>query len=101
VTLEPTYLASSAPFKDRLRSLLNPPVRSMDWAMLSLDDLEWFQVHLADRSIDIASAFRHSVWARPDEVVKTLANLSGRGFPESILHKKEMDLHQRLGVTVR
>lgn len=98
VTFEQTYLASSEPFNDRLRALLDAPMRSMNWAMLSLDDLEWFQVHLSDHSIDIASAFRLSLRSRPDDVVNNLAKLSGRKFSHSMLCGKEEELSRRLGV---
>lgn len=100
-TFEPAYLASSDPFKKRLRDVLDPRMRSMRWSMLSLDEFEWFQVHLSDQTIDIASAFRHSLSDRPDVVVNGLAKLSGRTFGNSMLHQTEVALHRRLGVPAR
>jgi hypothetical protein len=101
VTLEPTYLADSAPFKDRFRSSLDPAMRSLDWAMLSLDQLEWFQVHLSDPTIDVASAFRHSLRATAYDVVNALSNLSQFTGSQSMLNKKQDELHRRLGVAAR
>lgn len=97
VTLEPTYLANSDPFKDRIRCMLEER-RSLKWGLISLDDLEWFQVHLSDPNMDLASAFRLCLQWSPDKVGKDLARLSGRTFKDSYLHQTEKQLYRRIGL---
>lgn len=98
ITLEPTYLSGSAPFKDRLRDSLVPEMRSMEWAMLSLEELEWCEVHLSGGEIDTASAFRAALHLNSAKLIDSMAKQSRRTFGHSMLHRKEQELCQRIGV---
>ncbi len=98
VTLEPTYLSGSVPFKEFLRADLPAAMHDIDWTILSLDDLEWAQVHLSGGVLDVPSFFRHALTAHYNTVLDNAARLSGRRYGDSMLFKKEGELYDRLGV---
>ncbi|MGD0767476.1 MAG: hypothetical protein ABSB42_04550 [Tepidisphaeraceae bacterium] len=99
ITLEPMYLWRSDPFKNLVREGLPDSARRIDWSILSLDDIEWAQVHLCGGTIDVASFFRHMLTASWNDVIKAAHEISKGTFGNSILFEKEQELYDRLGVS--
>ena len=98
VTFEPTYLANSTLVKDLIRSGLPASMQTMNWASISLDDVEWAETHLSGGEVDVASFFRHLMTAQPHEVIDAAAKHSKRNYGDSALWRKEEELYGRLGI---
>ena len=100
LTFEPIYLANSAPFRESLTGLLDGSAKNLPWLILSLDELERLQPHLA-AGIAMAPLFDSLRNQHFGEVVQEAHEQTGRTYQHSFLHQKDQETYDRLGVNRR
>jgi hypothetical protein len=96
VTWERAHLANTPPYRELVASKLDSEYGSRPWVTLSVEDLEWFQVHLSGGDLSVSSMFKHALCAPVHEVIDCAARLSQRSYRHSFLQSTEAAISQRL-----
>ena len=100
LTFEPIYLINSVLFRDSLTEMLHGEARKLPWLILSLDELERLQPHLA-AGVAMASLFASLRSQRFDEVLQALHKKTNKTYCDSFLFQKDQEIYDRLGVSNR
>lgn len=97
LTYEPLHLINSTIFRDFLKEVVEAEAKELPWLILSLDELERLQPHIAVTSamLDIFSTMRKITF---QEVLKDTQRQTGLTFKDSFLYEKEQEIYDRLGV---
>ena len=98
ITWEQFYLSASKPFKDFIRGLVDGAVSEMEFALLSLDELEWLQVHLHGE-IGVSEIFERVLKQPADQIMKWAHERTGQSYHGSFLERKESQLYERIGLS--
>jgi len=98
ITLETLPLVNTTFFRDHINSQLETKgVRDLDWLIVSVDELEALQPHIASgikMSAVLASLGRSAF----NDVLGELASRTQKSFKDSFLYPKQRDLYRSLGI---
>jgi hypothetical protein len=98
ITLETLPLVNTAFFRDHINSqLATKGIRDLDWLIVSIDELEALQPHIAagiKMSGVLASLGRKAF----NDVLSELASSTQKSFKDSFLYPKQIELYRSLGV---
>jgi hypothetical protein len=98
ITLETLPLVNTAFFRDHINSqLATKGIRDLDWLIVSIDELEALQPHIATgikMSGVLASLGRKAF----NDVLGELASSTQKSFKDSFLYPKQSELYRQLGV---
>jgi hypothetical protein len=98
VTLEEMYLINSEPFKNHVNNLLqNEGIFNLNWHILSIDEIERLQPHLAE-GIRLSQVLQNLEQKTFNDVLEDLAAQTQKTYKDSFLYPKQEELHQRLGI---
>ena len=101
VSLEPLYLINSFFFREHINTLLaDEGITGLDWQILSIDELEILQPHLASgfRLLQVLDDLKQKTF---NNVLQDLASQTNKTFGDSFLYQKQKELYQRLGISDR
>lgn len=99
VSLEPLYLINSFFFREHINTLLaDEGITGFDWQILSIDELEVLQPHLAGgfRLSKVLDSLKQTTF---NNVLQDLASQTNKTFGDSFLYEKQKELYQRLGIS--
>lgn len=99
LTFEPIYLANSAPFRESLTGLLDGSAKNLPWLILSLDELEKLQPHLA-AGVAMAPILDGLRSQQFGEVLQAAHEQTGKTYQNSFLYQMDQEIYNRLGVDV-
>ena len=98
VSLEPLFLINTPLFRDHINSLLAAEgVTGLDWQILSIDEIEALQPHIA-AGFSLAQVLDELRNKSFNNVLENLSSQTNRTFAHSFLYDKQEELYQRLGV---
>jgi hypothetical protein len=98
VSLEPLFLINSEFFREYINTLLAAEgVTGLDWQILSIDELEALQPHIA-AGFNLAQVLDELRNKSFNNVLENLSSQTNRTFAHSFLYDKQEELYQRLGV---
>ncbi len=98
VSLEPLFLINSELFREYINTLLTAEgVTGLDWQILSIDELEALQPHIA-AGLNLAQVLDELRNKSFNDVHENLISQTNRSFADSFLYDKQEELYQRLGV---
>jgi hypothetical protein len=98
VTLEPLHLVNNTFFREHINGLLaQDGITGMDWQILSVDELEALQPHLATgfKLIQVLNDLQTKTF---NKVLDGLVSRSQKSFVDSFLYQKQQELYCRLGL---
>jgi len=98
VSLEPLFLINSEFFREYINTLLSAEgVTGIDWQILSINELEALQPHIASgfNLAQVLDELRNKYF---NDVIENLRSQTNRTFAHSFLYDKQEELYQRLGV---
>lgn len=96
VSLEPLHLINSAFFREHINGLLaDEGVSGLDWQILSIDELEALQPHIA-AGFRLAQVLNDLLTRTFNDVLQELSFQTNRTFAHSFLYQKQEELYQRL-----
>lgn len=98
LTYEPIYLANSIVFRDSLVGMLDETARNLPWLILSLDELEKLQPHIA-AGVEITSLFSNLRSQMFSKVLQAAHEQTGKNYKDSFLYQKDQEIYDRLGVS--
>ncbi len=101
VSLEPLHLINSPWFREHIDSLLaSEGVTGLNWQILSIDELEALQSHIADgfRLVQVLDDLLTKTF---NNVLQDLSSQTNRTFAHSFLYQKQEELYQRLDIPKR
>jgi len=98
VSLEPLHLINSTFFREHINSLLaGEGVTGLDWQILSVDELEALQPHIAP-GFKLAQVLNDLLTKTFNDVLQELSSQTQRTFAHSFLYQKQEELYQRLDI---
>jgi len=98
VSLEPLFLINSEFFREYINTLLIAEgVTGIDWQILSINELEALQPHIA-AGFNLAQVLDELRNKSFNDVIENLSSQTNRTFAHSFLYDKQEELYQRLGV---
>lgn len=98
VSMEPLFLINSEFFREHINALLETEgVTGLDWQILSIDELEALQPHIA-AGFNLAQVLDELRNKSFNDVIENLSSQTNRTFADSFLYDKQEELYQRLGV---
>lgn len=98
VSMEPLFLINSQFFREHINTLLAAEgVTGLDWQILSIDELEALQPHIA-AGFNLAQTLDELRNKSFNKVLENLSSQTNRTFAHSFLYDKQEELYQRLGV---
>lgn len=98
VSMEPLFLINSELFRKHINTLLaDERVTGLDWQILSIDELEALQPHIA-AGFNLAQTLDELRNKSFNKVLENLSSQTNRTFAHSFLYDKQEELYQRLGV---
>ncbi len=98
VSLEPLFLINSELFREHINTLLTAEgVTGIDWQILSIDELEALQPHIA-AGFNLAQVLDELRNKSFNDVLENLISQTNRSVADSFLYDKQKELYQRLGV---
>jgi hypothetical protein len=98
VTLEPLHLINTPLFRKHINSLLaQDGITGMEWQILSVDDLEALQPHIAD-GVKLPQILNELLTTTFNDVLDALISKTRRSFIDSFLYPKQQELYSRLGL---
>ena len=98
VSLEPLFLINSELFREHINTLLTAEgVTELDWQILSINELEALQPHIA-AGFNLAQVLDELRNKSFNDVIENLISQTNRSFADSFLYDKQKELYQRLGV---
>lgn len=101
VSLEPLYLINSTLFREHIDSLLaSEGVTGLDWQILSIDELEALQPHIA-AGFRLVQVLDDLLTKTFNNVLQDLSSQTNRTFAHSFLYQKQEELYQRLDMPKR
>lgn len=98
VSLEPLHLINSDFFRKHIDTLLaSEGVTGLDWQIISIDELEALQPHIAAgfNLSQVLDELRHKLF---NDVLQNLSSQTNRTFANSFLYEKQEELYQRLDI---
>jgi hypothetical protein len=99
VSLEPLRLINSGFFRKHIDKLLAAKgITNLDWQILSIDELELLQPHLANgfRLSQVLDDLKQKTF---DNVLQDLTSQTNKTFKDSFLYQKQKEIYQRLDIT--
>lgn len=101
VSLEPLHLINSDLFREHIDSLLaSEGVTGLNWQILSIDELEALQPHIA-AGFRLAQVLDDLSTKTFNDVLQELSSQTKRTFAHSFLYQKQEELYQRLDIPKR
>lgn len=101
VSLEPLYLINSDLFREHIDSLLaSEGVTGLNWQILSIDELEALQPHIA-AGFSLAQVLDDLLTKTFNDVLQELSSHTNRTFAHSFLYQKQEELYRRLDMPKR
>jgi hypothetical protein len=98
VTHEPFHFVNTELFRDHINNLLAcEKVAILDWTILSVNELEDLQPHIAE-GFRMSSTLMDMRNRSCHTVVNQLASLSNKSFKDSFLYSKKSRMYSRLGI---
>lgn len=98
VSMEPLFLINSECFRKHINDLLAAEgVTGLDWQILSIDNLEALQPHIA-AGFNLAHVLDELQNKSFNNVLENLSSQTNRTFADSFLYDKQEELYQRLGL---
>lgn len=97
MTFEPLYLANSTVFRELLEGLVDKDVTGLPWLILSLDELEQLQPHIA-AGLAMGELFGKIREQLFPNVLEEAHRRTGCTYEDTFLHEKEQELYDRLGI---
>lgn len=98
VSMEPLFLINSEFFREHINTLLAAEgVTGLDWQILSIDELEALQPHIA-AGFNLAQILDELRNKSFNDVIENLSSQTNRTFAHSFLYDKQEELYQHLGV---
>jgi hypothetical protein len=98
VSLEPLFLINSEFFREYINTLLTAEgVTGLDWQILSIDELEALQPHIA-AGFNLSQVLDELRNKSFNDVHENLISQTNRSFADSFLYDKQEELYQRLGL---
>jgi hypothetical protein len=98
VSLEPLYLINSSFFREYIDTLLAAEgVTGLDWQILSIDELEALQPHIA-AGFNLSQVLHEMRNISFNDVLQNLISQTNRTFAHSFLYQKQEELYQRLDI---
>jgi hypothetical protein len=98
VSLEPLFLINSEFFREYINTLLiDEGVTGIDWQILSINELEALQPHIA-AGFNLAQVLDELGNKSFNDVIENLRSQTNRTFAHSFLYDKQEELYHRLGV---
>ena len=98
VSLEPLFLINSEFFREYINTLLiAEKVTELDWQILSIDELEALQPHIA-AGFNLSQVLDELRNKSFNDVLENLISQTNRSVADSFLYDKQKELYQRLGV---
>lgn len=98
VSLEPLYLINSFLFRDHVNTLLaQKGITNLDWQILSVDELEAFQPHIA-AGVKLSKILDDLKQKSFNHVLEDLISQTHKTFADCFLYPKQEELYQRLGI---
>jgi hypothetical protein len=98
VSLEPLFLINSELFREYINTLLTAEgVTGLDWQILSIDELEALQPHIA-AGLNLAQVLDELRNKSFNDILENLRSQTNRSFADSFLYDKQEELYQRLGL---
>ncbi len=98
VSLEPLHLINSPLFREHINCLLaDENITNFDWQIISIDELEALQPHIADgfRLSQVLDDLQSKTF---NDVLESLISQTGKSFGNSFLYPKQEELYQRLNI---
>lgn len=98
VSLEPLHLINSTFFREHVDSLLIAEgITGLDWQILSIDELEALQPHIAV-GFRLSKVLDNLLQKTFNDVLQDLSSQTNRTFAHSFLYPKQEELYQRLDI---
>ncbi|MFN4953115.1 MAG: hypothetical protein ACK5WC_01300 [Aphanizomenon sp.] len=98
VSLEPLYLINCTFFQEHINSLLAAEgITGLDWQILSIDELEVLQPHIA-AGFKLSQVLDDLTQKTFNNVLEDLFSQTNRTFADSFLYPKQEELYQRLAI---
>ncbi len=98
VSLEPLFLINSEFFREHINTLLTAErVTGLDWQILSIDELEALQPHIA-AGFNLSQVLDELRNKSFNDVHENLISQTNKSFAHSFLYDKQEELYQRLGL---
>jgi len=98
VSLEPLFLINSEFFREHINTLLTAEgVTGLDWQILSIDELEALQPHIA-AGFNLSQVLDELRNKSFNDVHENLISQTNKSFADSFLYDKQEELYQRLGL---
>jgi hypothetical protein len=98
VTLEPMYLINSVLFRKHLDDVLSAAgVKNLPWHILSVDELERLQPHMA-AGVGLDRVLKELEQKYLTAFLEELHGWTGLTFRDSFLYEMDRELYRRLGV---
>lgn len=97
LTFEPLFLANSTDFRQMLTGLVDEAVGKQPWLILSLEELEQLQPHIA-AGVAMAELFtkmRHQLFPA---LLENVHQQTGCTYKDTFLHQQEHEFYVRLGI---
>jgi hypothetical protein len=96
--MEPLFLINSEFFREHINTLLAAEgVTGLDWQILSIDEIEALQPHIA-AGFNLAQVLEELRNNSFNNVLENLISQTNRTFADSFLYDKQEELYQRLGI---
>lgn len=98
ISMEPLFLINSEFFREYINTILAAEgVTGLDWQILSIDELEALQPHIAAgfNLAQVLSELRSKLF---NNVLENLSSQTNRTFAHSFLYDKQEELYQRLSI---
>jgi len=98
VSLEPMHLINNLCFQSHINTLLAAEgITNFDWQIISIDELEAFQPHIA-AGIKLSTILDDLKQKTFNDVLEDLVSQTNKTFTDSFLYPKQEELYQRLGI---
>ncbi len=98
VSLEPLYLINSHFFREHINTLLPAKdVTGLDWQILSIDQLEALQPHIA-AGFNLSQVLDELRNKSFNDVLQNLSSQTNRTFAHSFLYEQQEELYKRLDI---
>jgi hypothetical protein len=99
ISMEPLFLINSELFREHINTVLaSEGVTSLEWQIISIDELEALQPHVAAgfKLAQVLDELRNKSF---NNVLENLISQTNKTFADSFLYNKQEELYQRLGVS--
>jgi hypothetical protein len=99
ITLETLPLVNTTFFRDHINSQLESKgIRDLDWLIVSIDELEALQPHIASgiKLSEVLASLGRSAF---NDVLGELESRTQKSFKDSFLYLKQRELYRSLGIS--